>query len=163
MFRNLMAAAALSAFVAPAAFAAKDATLTLSGKVPEECEIVVQESGDGKNILDLAKGAENLNVGTISEKCNGSTGYTVTVQFKNGKNNENASGAFRDTASRAILPFFVTYGGKKVVDSTITDSNTPAADFVHKDVLISYDADPTLPASSEFTYAEQMRFTISAK
>ena len=165
MFKNLITVAALSAFALPAAavFAAKEGTLTVNGKVPEACEIVVQESGNGKNILDLSKGARDLNVGTVSEKCNDPSGYTVTIQFKNGENGEGASGLFKDSVSRATIPFTVAYHGKKVNDSTITDSNVPAIDFIDKDVLISYDADTTLPSSEEFTYVETMRFAISAK
>lgn len=165
MFKNLMTVAALSAFALPSAavFAAKTGVLTVTGKVPESCELVVLESGNGKRILDLSKGAKDLNIGTVSEKCNDPNGYTVTIQFKNGKNGKDAAGLFRDSVSRATVPFTIAYNGKKVTDATVTDSNVRAVDFIKKDVRITYQPDATLPSSEEFTYFESMRFTIAAK
>ena len=164
MFKNLIAAAVVTTFAIPA-FASKEGVLTINGKVPEACEIVVQANDVAKGILDLSLGATDLHVGSVSEKCNDSNGYMVTVQLKNGVNSveKGVSGLFRDEVSRATLPFALSYGGKMVTESTVTDSNKPAIEFITKDVAISYAADDTLPSSQEFSYSEQMRFVITAK
>lgn len=161
MFKKFLAAAAVSAFVLPAFAVPKEGEIMLTGKVPESCELVVQESGMGREIMDLSKGAENLIVGKVSSKCNDMNGYKVTVHFKNGSMDEEMfRGAFVDSVSGDKLPFTLSYGGTKATSPMLLDSEKPTTDFAEHEVAISYAADPNLSSTEGFTYTEGICFMI---
>lgn len=165
MLKKLLYIFSLSAFALPA-FAAKQADIVISGKVPEACELVARQNGNGQEILDLTLGKTDLLIGDICEKCNAVDGFTVTVQCANGSNggkNGDVSGLMLDSVSGDEIPFTFTYGGKAVTDSTVTDSDVPVAEFVAKEITISFAANDFLSSSDVYSYKETLRFVITAK
>jgi type 1 fimbria pilin len=139
------------------AFAATTGTLTLTGTVNGNVEIIVTPEAIASS-LDLLTDATDLKVATVTEKSN--TAYTVTVQSAN-----SASLTGKNAGTPDTLPYSLKYDGSAVSFSgdtaTITDTATQTgASGVDKDLTISYTADSSLQAD---TYEDVLTFTIAAK
>lgn len=159
--RFIVSAAALLLLSAGAANAAQTGTVTLSGKVPEACNIIVTTEAGATSIADISAGDTDRVIATVNESCNDTSGYTVTVR---GSHSGDHTGLFRDSAgSGGEHPFSITYDDDAVaMGGVVTDVNAAGINL-NKQVKISYGADPSLPPSSGFTYGETLTFTIAAK
>lgn len=154
------AAVAGFVFVATTAEAALTGTVTLSGKVPQICNIVVTPEVGASNIADISAGDTDRVVATVNETCNDIDGYTVTV---NGTHSGNHTGLFRDTISGDEHPFTIKYNNSNVSSGGVVTDVNAAGINLSKQVKISYAADVTLAPSAGFTYGETLTFTIAAK
>lgn len=134
--------------------------LKINGKVPELCELNVKATPKSKDILDISRGDTNRLVGYVYEKCNDANGYTVTMVSRNAGD---FTGLFIDSESKSSHAFAVAYNGKLAKRNVVTDSKTPAVDFIEKPVTITYGANTNLASSETFTYSEMLTFTIAAK
>jgi len=153
--------AAMSAvFVCHASQAALTGTVTINGKVPAVCDIVVTPEAGASNITNIAAGDTNRVVATVNENCNDPLGYTVTVV---GTNSSDHTGLFRDSVSNDTHPFTITYNSIAVPSGGIVTNVNAAGINLNRTVSISYNANPALTPSAGFTYAETLTFTIAAK
>ena len=134
--------------------------VTITGVVPIQCGIAVQQEAGAVNIPDISAGNTGLQVATVTEDCNSPVGYTVTMQ---GVNSGNNTGLFVDAVSSGTQPFTVTYGGVSVgAGGIVTDSATTAFNRISP-VAIAYSAKSTLIGSISASYAETLTFTVTAK
>jgi hypothetical protein len=138
--------------------AATQGTVTLTGKVPQACDIVVTTEAGATNIADISAGDTDRLIATVNESCNDPQGYTVTVV---GTNSGDHTGAFREPGGDEH-PFTLKYDGVAVSSAAVTDVNAPGINL-DKEVRISYGADATLTPTAGFDYAETLTFTVAAK
>lgn len=95
---------ALGAFAAPAAAGQgqKSVDIEIVGIVPESCNIALDNS---RAVFDLSQSVRQVRVATITENCNRSAGYVVTVRSsQNGVLASSAGG----------IGYSVTYGGEPI-------------------------------------------------
>ncbi len=154
----LVFAGTVLSLVPMTAAAATSGALTINGKVPISCAIVVTPSAGASNIADISAGNTNLLVATVTENCNDPSGYSVSLA---GANSGSYTGLFKDSVSAATVAFNVTYAGAAVSAATVTNVAAPAN--TTKNVQITYAATPNLTGSVGYTYAETLTFTITAK
>ena len=140
------------------AAAATTGSVTINGKVPISCAIVVTPAAGASNIADISAGNTNLLVATVTENCNDPSGYSVSLA---GANSGSYTGLFKDSVSAATVAFNVSYAGTSVSGATVTNVAAPAN--TTKNVQITYAATPNLTGSVGYTYAETLTFTITAK
>lgn len=169
------------------AFAAKTGEINLSGKIPPKTSLSIgsaennsvssaEVSGfsiasdfmgafahdssvafDPTVIEDISIGCQNRAVGNVVEDSAEPNGYIVTVS---GLNSKDHTGLFVDSKTGASHPFAISYDGKLVIESVITNSDSPTKEPVSKEVAI------TLPENLQLlagVYSETLRFTIIAK
>lgn len=98
---SLLAAALLGAVTLPAA-AAGSVDIEIVGIVPESCNIAID---NGRATLDLSGSLRQVRIATVTENCNRSGGYVVTVRSaQNGVLASSAGG----------IAYEITYGGEAV-------------------------------------------------
>lgn len=147
-------------FQVTAAHAAPTGTVTITGRVPAACDVIVTPEVGASNIDDISAGDTDRIVATVNENCNDEHGYTVSVV---GTNSTDYTGLFVDTISGDSHPFTINYDSTPVPFSGIvTDVENPGFNL-NKIVQITYAADNTLQASAGYTYTETLTFTITAK
>lgn len=147
-------------FFAAEGFAAPTGTVTINGRVPAVCDVVVTPEAGAQNIADISAGDNERIVATVNENCNNTAGYTVTLL---GTNSADHTGLFVDSVSNDTHPFTVTYNNIAApAGGVVTDANAAGINL-DKTVRISYAANPALTPSAGFTYAETLIFTIAAK
>lgn len=155
-----LATALLFACLSHPAGAAQVGTVTVNGAVPIACDVIVTPEAGASNIADISAGDTDRAIATVNENCNDPDGYTVTVV---GTNSGNHTGRFVDSISADGHDFTIKYDGNAVpMGGVVTDSNAPGIGL-GKTVEISYAANPNLTATTGFTYAETLTFTIAAK
>jgi hypothetical protein len=141
-------------------FAAPTGTVTINGRVPAVCDVVVTPEAGSQNIPDISLGDTDRIVATVNENCNNTNGYTMTLV---GTNSADHTGLFVDSVSNDTHPFTITYDNVAApAGGVVTDVNAAGINL-NKTVRISYPADATLTPSAGFTYAETLIFTIAAK
>jgi hypothetical protein len=138
--------------------AATQGTVTLTGRVPQACDIVVTTEAGATNIADISAGDTDRLIATVNESCNDPQGYTVTVV---GTNSGDHTGTFREPGGDEH-PFTLKYDGVAVSSAIVTDVNAPGINL-DKEVRISYGTDATLTPTAGFDYAETLTFTVAAK
>lgn len=144
----------------PLAVAAPIGQVMVTGSVPIDCNLVVQQAAGATGISDISAGHTNLNIATVTESCNSPDGYLVSVTASNSGDH---NGLFVDTVSTDSHPFTIRYDGVPVsVGGIVTDSSSEAFD-VQKSVDISYPADNTLSGTVTDSYEETLTFTMTAK
>ena len=150
-----------SYLVAPlSAVAAPTGQVIVTGNVPIDCNLVVQQASAATSIPDISAGNTNLNIATVTETCNSPNGYTVAV---NGSNSGDHNGIFVDFVSDDSHPFTFRYNSVSVsVGGIVTDIAAPAFN-VQRSVDISYPADNTLSGTVSASYEETLTFIMSAK
>ncbi len=83
--RNITTAsllAALTILSTPAASAQPSSgSIGLRGGVPVDCALFINQSSQ---TVDIVNGVSNLTLGSVGERCNSGTGYTVTISSANG-------------------------------------------------------------------------------
>jgi hypothetical protein len=140
--------------------AAPTGTVTINGRVPAVCDVVVTPEAGSQNIPDISLGDTDRIVATVNENCNNVGGYTMTLV---GTNSGDHTGLFIDSVSSDTHPFTVTYDSIAApAGGVVTNVNAPGINL-DKTVRISYPADANLTPSAGFTYAETLIFTIAAK
>jgi hypothetical protein len=95
---------ALIGFQGPAhgADGARSVDIEIVGIVPESCNIALDNS---RVVFDLSKSVQQVRIATITESCNRSAGYVVTVRSsQNGMLSSSAGG----------IGYSATYGGEPV-------------------------------------------------
>lgn len=125
--------------------AATQGTVTLTGKVPQACNIIVTTEAGATNIADISQAATDVLIATVNESCNDPQGYTVSVA---GTHSGDHTGVFREPGGDEH-PFTLKYGGVAVSAVTVTDVNTPGINL-KKQVRISYSTDATLTPTARF-------------
>lgn len=154
---KLIITLAFAAIVSLPVSAATTGTLTLTGTVSGNVEIIVTPEAAASS-LDLLNNATDLKVATVTEKSN--TGYEVTVSSSN-----SAELVGQNAAAPDSLAYSLKYAGV-VVNFTagsalITDTTSQTgAGGVDKDLTISYTGNSNLQAD---TYEDTLTFTITAK
>lgn len=147
-------------FAAGAALADDTGDVTVRGAVPVLCDILVAAEAAASGIDNIAEGASNLHIATVTENCNNPDGYTVTVQ---GSNSTDHTGLFVDSVSHDEHPFTIIYNGVQApLGGIVMDSNGAGINQSHN-VEITYSSDPYLAPTAGYTYEETLTFTISAK
>lgn len=145
--------------------AALTGSVTIEGRVPEECEILVTPDTSGQRIDNISVSTTMHLVATVTETCNRSAGYRVTVE---GQNSGNNTGLFIEptyivTDTNAQQPFTVFYNGTQVPSGgEVTNTSAPVAGAT-KEVRISFSNKPSLPSTSGYTYTEVLTFTMAPK
>jgi hypothetical protein len=149
-----------SILAASYAAAATNASIVVSGTVPDLTSITVSTASDIQN-LDLSADISGKSIATVTERSNRRTGYTVTLQSANG-------GALVgvDPLNADTVPYTLTYGGSPVTFSsgtaTVTDASSKTTGTgTSKNLAISV-AGATLFPNSD-TYSDTLTFTIAAK
>ncbi len=89
----------------PAYAASTSGTIELTGTVPVQCEIIVQNV-DGQ--LDLVDGEIAKQVAEISESCNDPAGYTLTIASQNGGGLVGSNGT--------VVSYLINYDGQAGAD-----------------------------------------------
>lgn len=138
--------------------ASDSAKLELRAQIEEVLQIVVDADSIADNmVVSLDDTIEDLLVGTVTERTNSKTGYTVTIK------SDNASLLVNEDGSMAI-PYTVIYG-ESIIDlsggsSTVVDTNsrTTAAGTI-REVRISY----TTQDIRADVYEDILTFVISSK
>lgn len=142
------------------AVAADSGNVNITGSVPVSCDLDVAAEAGASNIANIASGDTNRLVATVTETCNASSGYSVTLL---GTNSTNHTGLFIDSVSTDSHPFTLNYNGSAVnAGGVVTDVAAPT-DGVDKSVRISYGSNAGLTGSVAPTYTETITFTITAK
>ncbi|HEY3920369.1 MAG TPA: hypothetical protein VGL83_21460 [Stellaceae bacterium] len=125
--RLFFAAAALGAasLLAGGAQAANNnnVSIPLSGTVPVTCTVANNSSGTTTTFSDMTQGASNVLIGTITETCNGRSGYKVTLTEQNFSANQPS---FKGSSSGSVIPYTLSYNGSTVnfPNSTATLTNS---------------------------------------
>lgn len=144
----------------PLAVAAPTGQVIVTGSVPIDCNLVVQQATGATGIPDISTGHTNLNIATVIESCNSPDGYLVSVTASNSGDH---NGLFVDTVSTDSHPFTIRYDGVPVpAGGIVTDSISEAFD-VPKSVDVTYPADNTLSGTVTDSYEETLTFTMTAK
>lgn len=157
---SFLATLVLLCFSTGNAMSAQVGTVTVNGAVPISCNVTVTPTANASNIADISLGDTDRTIATVNENCNDPSGYTVGVV---GTHSGNHTGKFVDSVSAASHPFTITYSGVAVPSGgVVTNVNVPGINL-DKTVKISYNSDPGLTATTGFTYAETLTFTIAAK
>lgn len=148
---------AIATLMTMPAVAATTGTLTLTGTVNGNVEIIVTPEAAASN-LDLLNDATDLKVATVTEKSN--TGYEVTVTSANSAELTGQNAATPDT-----LAYSLKYDGAAVNftagSALITDTTSQTGTSgIDKDLTISYTGNVNLKAD---TYEDTLTFTIVAK
>jgi hypothetical protein len=133
-------------------------TITVNSTVAQDCAVTLDAGGTNEtyNFPDLTAGANNVQVGTVTEKCNNSSGYKVTLTSANKSNLLGSS-----TGSK--IAYTLTYGGAAVNrtsgSATVTNASakTPTAGVIN--AVLNTFAGGFLVAD---TYADTLTFTMSA-
>jgi len=133
-------------------------TLELRVTVEEILEITVDAENVADNmVVSIDDALNELLVGTVTERTNSRTGYTVTIRSENASLLVNSDSSF-------TIPYTVTYGNevidlsggsKIVVDTT---STTPASGST-REVKVSY----TTQDVRADVYEDILTFVISSK
>lgn len=144
----------------PSAVAAPIGQVIVTGSVPIDCNLVVQQAAGATGISNISAGHANLHIATVTESCNSPDGYIVSVTASNSGDH---NGLFVDPFSTDSHPFTIRYDGVPVpVGGIVTDSSSEAFD-VQKSVDITYPADNTLSGTVTDSYEETITFTMTAK
>jgi spore coat protein U-like protein len=141
--------AAAAAFAAPALAQSANGSIQLRGNVALSCTIAVTDLSQS---LSLKAGETSKSVGTVSETCNSSNGYKITLASSNsGKlksgNNEISYQVAYDTSSGSLT-------SQMVVDRASAQFGKSSALKV------------TIPASDQYIagdYTDTITVTIAAK
>jgi len=98
-----LAALLCAVFLAGASLAAdRSVDIEIVGIVPESCSISVDNS---RAVFDLSSSVQKVRVATVTENCNRSAGYVVTVR-------SSQNGVLSSTGGG--IGYGVTYGGEEV-------------------------------------------------
>lgn len=144
----------------PLAVAASVGQVIVTGSVPIDCNLVVQQAAGATGISDISAGHANLHIATVIESCNSPDGYLVSVTASNSGDH---NGLFVDPVSTDSHPFTILYDNAPVpVGGIVTDSISEAFD-VRKSVDITYPADNTLSGTVTDSYEETITLTMTAK
>ena len=166
MIRSVTASATAECFLivqclaSPPAAAAPTGQVTITGSVPINCSLDVQQEPGAASIPDISAGHTNRPVATVTETCNSPDGYTVTVR---GVNSGDHTGMFVDSVSSDSHPFTVAYDGVTAGPGGVVTNSASAALNLLKTVEITYPANATLTGSVSDSYEETLVFTIAAK
>lgn len=141
---------ALSTFPA---LAQSNGGIGLRGTMETICFVQINQTNT--NSIDLVKGANNLTIGTVGEKCNRGNGFTVTISSANAGALVNATGA------RAAYTVQYDNSGKKSLATPVVLTRTSA-----KKTVSSKSFKVTIPANPEAiagTYADTITVAIAAR
>lgn len=152
----LAAPALLCALLSGAAHAEDSASLVLRGVVPLRCDIEVSAPG---SLLELRAGASELAVGAVTERCNSTSGYTVSVSSRGNGHlvGPSDSLAYRLLYGDARADLSASRGAAVEVSSS--DALT-AARGVERPLRIALDRSGELAGG---LYEDTLIFTIAAR
>jgi hypothetical protein len=132
--------------------------ITVNSTVAQDCAVTLDSGGTNEtyNFPDLTAGANNVQVGTVTERCNNSTGYKVTLTSANKSN-------LLGSSTGAKIAYTLTYGGAAVNltsgSATVTNATTKTATGGVTDAVLITFAGGFLVAD---TYSDTLTFTMSA-
>lgn len=138
--------------------AATTGSLSLSGAVTEGISIVVDSSNGNAAALDLSTSQSTLNIATITENSNSSTGYTISAKSTN-------AGKLKHSSLSDNVPYTIKYAGGAAVTLTTSDqvvktqSTGGVYTGVSSPVTIQYTGSSGISAG---TYSDTITFTIAA-
>ncbi len=154
-------AAAAAAAMMYAATPAKAGSIVLQGIVALACTISTADAGAGT--LDLSASQSNLAIANVTEDCNDSNGYTITIATANGTTSGVLVSQDVNGANATDLNYSISYDGSAV--SLTGGSGTAASrtSFTLPQTVplaVSY----TIPAGGlpADTYADTLTLTITA-
>jgi len=155
---TLIAAIVIAAFAAVPAFAATNASLSLSGTVAPVLSISVVPEAFA-SALPVGSAVTAQKIATVTELSNNLVGYTVTLSTANNAELVGALGGNTDTVAYTLIyggsAVAFTLGTATISDVSVRTSGAGAA----KDLAISFGA-AFLNADS---YSDTLTFTITAK
>lgn len=93
-------------------------TVNVNGSVALVCSLSVSSSGATTTFSNMTQGTSNTLLGTITEICNDSNGYKVTLTTTNNEN-------FKGATSSTLIPYSLTYNGSSVAFSSGSATITP--------------------------------------
>lgn len=163
MVAGLLAVVTSAGAFAQSAQTSDEGSIILTGMVAGRVSISVTPEGE-YNSLDLMANVSNLQVATVTERSNVSSGYTVRVSSSNFAD---GSPRFAGGAGNDTLAYSISYDGSPVDFSEnspiITDVNSRLESVagVSKALRISYDGSSVNIV--EGSYSDQLTFTIEAK
>jgi len=178
----------VSALATSALAADNEAALTISGTVSAVATVAIYDATNSDALstfttLNLATGMDAVKIATVRERCNDSTGYTMTLALGNGESGATSYLKGVVSGNTAKVAFSVNYGGEAVTFSgasaTVTSTSAISVGYpsvAAKDLLItiatgSEETTPNNGASGKNvlsilpadTYSETLTFTIAGK
>lgn len=127
-------------------------SLNLSGTVLVDCGLSITPHANATS-LNIVGGEVNKLVANITETCNNSTGFTVTV-----------SSLYEGLKGSVVIPYTIKYDGTTITPKTAPSNAKKITSLTAKhtkivDVLVNFAPNPTVLAG---TFADTLTFTITA-
>ncbi len=133
-------------------------SFVITGTVPAVCNLSINTQGsstnNGYNISDLTSSLPQTTIANVTENCNNSNGYTVSLTSAN---TGTFHGQLKDPTSQNTLDYTIYYNGSPISSTNITTSNSAAN--ISKNLGISYNTVSSLTPSTGYT--DTLNFTIS--
>ena len=154
---KIFAAVILACALAIPALADTSATLYLSGSVAKTASISVVTASGASSLNLLSTPPSAITVGTLSEICNSTTGYTVSVQSANGGSLKGAISGNTDSVAYTLYQ----NGTAVTLSATATTMITASAKTsgTSQTLTIAYTGNSALAAD---VYSDTLTFTIAA-
>jgi len=152
----IVIAAVLFAAIIPA-FADTTASLTLSGIVAKSASISVVAAPGASNLSLTSTPSSPVTVATVTEICNSTSGYTVTVASANSGNLKGAISGNTDAVAYTLYQngSAVTLSSSAATMLTASSKTTGTS----QTLTINYAGNSSLAAD---TYSDTLTFTIAA-
>lgn len=145
---TLFATAAAGAQTTQAA--AASGTVRLNGSVALNCTVAVTDQGVA---LNLTNGANNTQVGTVTENCNDGAGYTINITSSNGGKLNSSS------ANAQPISYTTSYDGTQASGNvSVSRSNANFGKAVSLFVTV-----PAAASAIAGTYSDTLTIAIAAK
>ena|ERR1035437_3599133 len=151
--------AVLMVLIPTLVLASPSGTLVLSGIVAVFNSITITPNGTNNSTLNIASGAADVNVASVSETSNDGLGYKITVQSANGGFLENTTDATKKTA------YTLSYDGAAMsspTTSAVMVKNVSSLTQQTTDVSIVTVTVTALPTALAGTYSDTVTFAIVA-
>jgi hypothetical protein len=150
---------ALIALTMSAAHAASSGTLTLSGTVAPENDILVTPNGSNNTTLNILAGETGKNVATVSETSNDINGYKIQIYSANGGQLRLANQPSKYTN------YQISYNGGSYVTPPLASSPTTVKNISSLNALTTSSSAVTVNVTSYPTalagnYSDTVTFSI---
>ncbi len=154
---KLVVVLAVACAAAFPAMADTTASLTLSGLVAKSASITVVPAPGASNLALTSTPAAPVSVATVTEVCNSTSGYTVTVASANAGYLKGAIGGNTDSVAYTLYQngSAVTLAAAPTIMVSASSKTAGASQAL----TINYVGDPALAAD---TYSDVRTFTIAA-
>jgi len=154
---KLIIVAVLVCALAIPVLADTSATLYLSGTVAKSASISVTSALGASSLNLLSTPSSAITVGTLTEVCNSTSGYTVSVQSANGGSLKGAISGNTDSVAYS----FYQNGSAVTLSTSSTNMITASSKTsgANQTLTLNYTGNPALTAD---VYSDTLTFTIAA-